>query len=215
MPHSPHLEALFSALRGVERTARARLIAGCADDTAKIERFFERPLSAARRDAHEAMAGMGSIPNADLAVSLRREAFERIGATCAERVCANVGLRARARFRMYANALADAEARIADAIAAAHLVPAKRLLPRMFAVGRVYIDGFRIPDPPERQSEIDDWIEELRSQLQSEIWRRAQIALDRVLMSGFNRLGIIKTRIDLALCAPSRARKIEWELESS
>jgi hypothetical protein len=206
MSQISRMEALFAALRGAEHMARAELIAGCEDDAAKIERFFERPLRAARREAYDALAGMGAISNVDLAVHLRREAFERLGTNCAEMVCANVGLRARARFRMYANALAEAEVRIADAIAATHLVPAKRPLPRMFAIGRIDLDDFRIPDPPARSSEVDDWIEQLGIAIRDEIDAHMKVALDRVLTHGFDRLGIIKTRIDLALCSLDRAR---------
>ncbi len=200
MPHSSQIQSLFATLRGVERTARARLIAGCADDVAKLERFFERPLAVARRDAHDALAGIGPIPDADLAANLRRETFERIGVTSAETVCANVGLRARARFKMYADELAKAEAPITDAIVATHLVAAKRPLPRMFSVGRIDIDGLRAPDPPERPSEIDGWVVDLHACIRDEISTGVKAALDRVLARGFNRLAVIKTRIDLALC---------------
>jgi hypothetical protein len=167
------------------------LIAGCADDVAKIDRFFERPLAVARRDAHDAIAA-----------NLLRESLERIGATCADKVRANVGLRARARFRTYTNELAEAEAPILDAIAANRLVTAKRLLPRMFTVGRIAIDGLRAPDPPELLSEIDDWVEELYACIRNEVSASVNAALDRVLAHGFDRLAIVKMRIELALCEP-------------
>ena len=203
MSHTSHMEALFAALRDVERSARARLIAGCAEDNARIERFLERPVAVARREAHDAMAGIGAIPDTDLAANLRREAFERIGITFAETVCSNVGLRARARFKMYANDLAGAEVIIAQALAETHLVPAKRLLPRMFAIGRLDIDEMRIPDPPRLPSEIDDWVEALRTGIRFEIQELVIAARDRVLTHGFDRLGIVKTRIDLALVGAS------------
>lgn len=201
MSHSLRLETLFAALRRVEREARLRLIAGCADDAARIERFLERPLSAARREAR--------------AANLRRDALEHIAVRCAEAVRSNVQLRARARFKIYTSELAESETRIADAIRATHLVAAKRLLPRMFAIGRINIAGMRLPEPPEHQSEIDDWIKELRRAIRDEIGACMQAALDRVLANGLDRLGVIKTRIGLALCAPSRARALERETQSS
>ncbi len=187
-----HTQALFAALRSAERRARTRLIAGCADDAAKIDRFFERPLAAARRDARDA-----------LAANLRCDAFERISTTCAQKVRANAGLRARARFRMYTNELAQAEAPIADAIAATGRVAAKRLLPRMFSVGRIEIGEPRTPHPPERQSDIDGWIKELRACICDEISAGAKVARERVLSHGFDRLAIVKARVELALREPA------------
>ena len=179
--------AVFAALRAAERTARAALIAGCEDDIATIGRFFERPLSDARRDAHDA-----------LALNLGRDTFERIGAACADKVRANVGLRARARFRMYTTQLARAEVQISQAIAARSLVAAKRPLPRMFTVGRIEIEWLRSPDPPERFTDVDGWVEELYACLRDEVGASVRAALDRVLSRGFQRLAIIKARLDLA-----------------
>ncbi|HTU69978.1 MAG TPA: hypothetical protein VMF11_06620 [Candidatus Baltobacteraceae bacterium] len=189
MSDSVRFEALFAALRSVEAEARVRLVAGCADDAARMERFLARPLGAARREAHVANLG--------------RETFERIAMRCARTACSNVQLRARARFKIYTSELAESETRIADAIRATHLVAAKRLLPRMFTIGRFDVAGMRIPEPPAHRSEVDDWIEELRGAVRDEIGAGLQAALDRVLAHGLDRLGIVKTRIGLALCARS------------
>jgi len=199
---SVRLEVLFANLRSVEREARVRLIAGCAKDDACIERHFERPLRVAKSNAVAALAAMGSGLESDLARSLRRETFDRIAMGFARLVAANVDLRARARFRLYTQEIAECEVSIAEAIAALHVVPAKRLLPRMFAIHRVLVDDIRYLDPPERASDIDAWIEQLHEVVLEEMRRCVETSLLRVLAQGSARLGIVKTRIDLALCAP-------------
>jgi len=198
------MEALFAQLRIAERTARERLIAGCSDDDAKIDRFLDRPIAAAAVAAHEAMAAMGNVADPDLAKNLRREAFERIAEACVEAVISNAALRARARFRIYASEIATVEADIADFISASHLVPAKRILPRMFSVGRIESDEIRVPEPPLGDAEIDEWGRRLRVTARNELKARLKTARERTLRHGYDRLGIIRTRIDLALCVPTR-----------
>jgi len=199
---SSRLETLFANLRSVERDARARLAAGCAEDDARIERYFERPLGIARDNAVAALAAMGCALESDLARNLRRESFERIAMGFARLVSANVDLRARARFRLYTQELADAEIAIAEAIAALRVVHAKRLLPRMFAIQRIAVDDLHYPDPPENSAEIDDWVEELHALVRSAVRRCVKASLARVLVHGSDRLGIVKTRINLALRTP-------------
>jgi hypothetical protein len=199
---SSRLETLFANLRSVERDANARLVAGCAEDDARIERYFEGPLGLARDNAVAAFAAMGCALESDLARSLRRESFERIAMGFARLVSANVDLRARARFRLYAQELAGAEIAITEAIAALRVVRAKRLLPRMFAIQRVAVDDLHYPDPPEAASEIDNWVEELHVLVRSALQRGVKASLASVLVHGSNRLGIVSTRISLALRTP-------------
>ncbi|MGB6984919.1 MAG: hypothetical protein WBD74_02960 [Candidatus Aquilonibacter sp.] len=179
------LEALFIDLRSIERAARVRLLAGCAEDEARIEEFFERPLCKAKTDATLALA--------------RQDGFDRIALTFARAVWANVNLRLRARFKIYTSELADAEIAIALAIAATRTARAKRHLPRMFALQRVRIDEAPAPDAPRHASEIATWVEELHGLVRDEVRRSVTISLGRVLAQGTNRLGVVKTRIDLAL----------------
>ena len=73
-----HLEELFANLRTVEQSARARLIAGCAEDDARLEQFFAHPLDVVEREAIAALAGEGTDLARDLRTNLRREAFDRI-----------------------------------------------------------------------------------------------------------------------------------------
>ncbi|HTX57455.1 MAG TPA: hypothetical protein VMD47_10200 [Candidatus Acidoferrales bacterium] len=203
---SMRLEALFADLRSIERDARARLVVGCAEDDARIERYFEKPLQILKNNAADALAAMGSGLERDLARNLRRETFDRIGMGFARLVSANVDLRARARFRLYAQELADAEIAIVQAIAAMRVVRAKRMLPRMFAIQRVSVDDLRFPEPPESASEIGDWVKELHGLVREAVRRRVDAALLRVLAHGSDRLGIVKSRIDLALRTPPRSR---------
>jgi len=205
MSQRTRMDGLFEQLRYAERSARARLLAGHADDVTKIERYFIHPMKVAERSACDALTGIGTVDDADLAAALRQEAFERIASACAESIFANVSLRLRARFRMYVDEIAQAEVRIADAISAAHLVRAKRILPRMFAVGRIDADALAIPRAPDDEASIEDWLELLSRAIHDELAAASKRALEKLLDQGYTRLGIIKTRIDLALCVPTRS----------
>ena len=184
---SEHLETLFANLRRTERCARARLLTGCATDDDRLEQFFEHPLRLLEYDAVAMLDSMGG-----------RDAFDRLGLAFARVVCANIGLRARARLKTYAKELADAEIAIAQAIAAMRIVRAKRLLPKMFAIRRLAIDDLRVPEPPERASEVRDWVDELHGLVRIEVQRRIEEGRSSVLAHGTARLGIIKTRMALA-----------------
>ena len=181
---SSHLEALFADLREVERAARARLLAGCAEDEARIDEFFERPLRRMRADAALAFA--------------HHDGFDRVALRFSRAVWANVGLRLRARFKIYASELAGAETAIASAIAAIRTTRAKRHLPKMFAIQRVTIDAVHAPAAPQHAAEIGDWVDELHQAVRVEVRRSVAVSLGRVLAQGANRLGVVKTRIDLA-----------------
>ncbi|MHB8239974.1 MAG: hypothetical protein ACYDFS_10130, partial [Vulcanimicrobiaceae bacterium] len=99
-----------------------------------------------RREAIDAISGMGKNLDADLAAHLRREAFVRIANRFAERIRAN------------------AEARIAEAIAASRTTRAKRLFPRMFTIHYLDFDDLHFPDAPsdDSEEEIGAWIERLQ-----------------------------------------------------
>ncbi|MGA8841327.1 MAG: hypothetical protein WBG27_00370 [Candidatus Aquilonibacter sp.] len=207
MPHTPHrLEELFTNLRRVEKAARARLIAGCAEDDARLEEFFVHPLRVVEREAIAALAGQGTGLERDLATNLGRDVFDRIGLGFGRFVCANIGLRARARFKIYAREITDAEIAIIEAIAVMRVLRAKRRLPKMFAIQRVTIEDLRIPAGPEHASEVRAWVDELHRLVRDEVRRTLAASRDRVLAHGSERMGIVKTRIDLALFAPVQPR---------
>ena len=207
MPYTPHrLEELFADLRNVERGARERLIAGCAEDDARLEQFFAHPLTVVEREAVAALAGEGTNLERDLANNLRRDVFDRIGLGFGRLVCANVGLRARARFKIYARELAGAEMAIVEAIAVMRVVRARRILPKMFAIQRVTIEDIRIPSAPEHASEVRAWVAELHRLVRDEVRCSVAVSRDRVLAHGSERLGIVKTRIALAIFAPAPPR---------
>ncbi|HTX03578.1 MAG TPA: hypothetical protein VMD07_07840 [Candidatus Acidoferrales bacterium] len=190
----------------MEKVARARLIAGCADDDARLEQFFAHPLDVVEREAIAALAGEGASLERDLANNLRQDAFDRIGLGFGRLVCANVGLRARARFKIYTREIADAEIAIAEAIAVMRVQRAKRLLPKMFAIQRVTIEDLRIPAAPQQASEVPDWVDELHRLVRDEVRCSVAVSRDRVLAHGSERLGIVKTRIELAIFPRVRLR---------
>jgi len=206
MPHTPYLEELFARLRSVEKAARARLIAGCAEDDERLEQFFANPLRVVEREALAALDGQSTNLERDLATNLRRDIFDRIGLGFGRLVCANVGLRARARFKIYAREIADAEIAIAEAIAVMRVVRAKRLLPKMFAIQRVWIEDLRVPPGPEHASEVCAWVGELHRLVRDEVRCTVALSRDHVLAHGSERMGIVKTRIALAMFAPVPAR---------
>jgi len=206
MPHTPHLEELFARLRSVEKAARARLVAGCAEDDERLEEFFVHPLRVLEREALAALDGQGTNLERELATNLRRDAFDRIGLGFGRLVCANIGLRARARFKLYARELADAEIAVVEAIAVMRVVRARHLLPKMFAIQRVSIEDLRVPPGPEHASEVCAWVDALHRLVRDEVRRILAVSRDYVLAHGCERMGIVKARIALATFAPVPAR---------
>ncbi|MHB8213779.1 MAG: hypothetical protein ACYDGW_09070 [Vulcanimicrobiaceae bacterium] len=207
VPDHAIIESLFAELRDAERVAGERLEAGCADDAKAIETFFRQPLESARREAIDAISGMGKNLEADLAAHLRREAFVRIASRFAEQIRANAGMRARARFKRYAQELANAEARIAEAIAASRTTRAKRLFPRMFTIHYLDFDDLHFPDAPsdDSEEEIEAWIERLRRCVRDLLTAQVDSEREHVLACGIERLGIVSARMHLALHAHQRA----------
>lgn len=189
---------IFNRLRETERTARAGLIVGIESDIVSLGCFMVRPLAAARTKGEEALAALGAIEEEDLCASIRGETFERIALDCATAVYANVGVRARARFRTYTEALSDVERSLAAAIARAGA--ARRAFPPpMFALERIESEGFALPGPPRDVGEIDEWIRLLRALLEAEIVARMRAACGRTLARGLARLGTVKARALVAL----------------
>ena len=195
------LEALFAELRSAEHYARRRLLVGFAEDTAKIECFFEYPMRNAQQEALDALATVGCLLEPDLAKNLRREAFNRIGVCCIKAVLANTAIRVRARFRIYARELVAAENRIEEAVASMGVPNARRYVPRMFPIQRLHLGPCSIPEPPDCASGVSEWIEALHVLARDRIERCMDVAVARVLSSGRKRLGVVKKRIDLALAA--------------
>ncbi len=196
------LETLFDHLRRTERVERAELLAGYMQDVARIERFLEHPLAIAQREAEAALASMGTGLESELARSLLRESFDHIANEFARLVCASVGLRMRARFRIYANALAEAEVAIAECIVAISRVPTRHPIPKMFAIHRLEIDDLHVPAPPEDTSGLKVWTRALHDAILEKLRKSVEESLRYVLTQGSDRLGVVKTRINLALTSP-------------
>lgn len=206
MSQSQSIDILLIQLRATELRARDRLIAGCTEDMAVCGRLFDRPMKAARQEAFDALAALGDCADPELYRAISRETFDRIGSSCAEKVCSNAALRARARFRIYVEEIAQVEDLIENALAAYNQAT-KRFFPRMFAIGALATDGFSIPSVSgQHQSEVSDWLLVLRAEIELELKRRVTVARDAVLVQGRKRLGIIRARVALALCAPSPNR---------
>ena len=189
---------IFNHLRETERTVRAGLLLGIEADIASIDRFIVRPFAAARSKGQEAIAALGSMDEEDLHASIRGETFDRIALDCTIAVYANVGVRARARFRTYAEALSDVERSLAAAIARAGSTR-RAFPPPMFALERIESEGFALPGPPRDVGEIDGWLRLLRASLEAEIVARMRTACERTLARGLARLGTVKARALVAL----------------
>lgn len=177
-PRLPGNENLFDDLRRAEQAARAELLAGCAQDAARIEDFFTRTLDVVRCEALAAF---------------ERKSLDRIGSNFVQLVSANVGLRLRARFRIYVNALAHAEVAIA----------ANVTLPRMFPVRGPAFGEVRVPSAPATANGIEYWTRQLQHAVVDALRDGIDGSLARVLSQGTHRLCVVKARIDLAQRLPA------------
>ncbi|MDE2482049.1 MAG: hypothetical protein KGN02_07655 [bacterium] len=157
---------------------------------------------------------MGSMLEPELAKNLRREAFHRIGVTCVKAVLANIALRLRARFRIYAREIAGAETRIESVLASMRLPSARHYIPRMFPIQRLHLEPGNIPEPPDCASDVGDWLKALHASARDQIERCLDAAVARVLSSGTDRMGVVKTRIDLALVSTSQNRPTRGRAET-
>lgn len=195
--------SLFPTLCIAERSARARLITGCEQDLKNASRFLERPLANARLEATYVFHALTAAAHE---AADRRAMFARIASQCADVASDNIGLRARARFRMYSDALAAVESDIAIALRGASHRSSKRILPRMFAMQKVVLKLTAAPTPPLYASGIPVWVARLESVITQAIVNTVEAALARTTQLGLERLGIVKSRIDLALYdSPTRS----------
>jgi hypothetical protein len=163
-------EVHISLARRHERAARLSLEAGCAEDLAWAERLFASRLTVARRELQACLAGAGSFgdPSVDRVV-IYRAAQEIVGA-CARSVADSANLRFRARFRMYADAVCESEARLIAR-------------PRKVTLPRLDLGDVPTPIPPISSSPglIDTWVRELRSHLRTALQREVETAKSKLV----------------------------------
>jgi len=184
-------------LREAERAASLALDRGCVEDLGIIERFLSGPLRDAELEMRDEMMSLGD-EHSLLSHSLAAQAINAVGERCWEKVFANVALRFRARFSMYADALVEAEARFfADAgLSKAAL---GRRKPRRVTVPRVIA-----PDAPAlsietggRDSVVLGCVAQLERRLREAIAEEVEGARARLIRRG--RLNLARTRIAFRL----------------
>lgn len=126
---------IAASVREEERRARAELAQGCESDLSRVERFVSRPATRARTELHLAILSIGNM-DAQVRRRLIADAAQEAATGCARRAFSNADVRFRARFRIYADALAAAQDRVRRGprrrIALPHLEPncESSLLPR-------------------------------------------------------------------------------------
>jgi hypothetical protein len=175
--------AIARRLRDAERAAKEVLERGCAEDLSALEHFVARPLQKAR---------------AQLEARTSPSAAEQIAQRCAGEVFANGSVRFRARFSMYASALAYAERRFLVDAATLVAGDAPRLRPpRRITLPRIDLrDDWAIVARCDACS-ADQWFEELRKgvccALEREVDRARRVLLERGAAS------LIRTRVVLRL----------------
>jgi hypothetical protein len=195
------LTVLGERLRSDERAAREALDRGCAADLAAFAQFARASLRTARAAVQTCVLSTGPVD-----LQLRRHVLATGAAdaavTCARAVFANAGLRVRARFAMYADALAAAERRfIDDARGALGDDGARLRAQRRIAIASVECEDERsvVPSCELTASSLDAWSHELESRIRvalaSEVERGRRALLKRGSAS------LARTRVALRLAA--------------
>lgn len=190
------LDHLISRLRNAEKIARKRLECGCAEDMANLDNYLDRPLRAAEKDASAILCEAARESRSEVADDADREGFRRIGIRCARLACANLDMRARARFRIYTASFVAIEADIANALVTDRT--SRRLFPRMFVIPHLAVGGNRLPEGPRSPSRVCVWSQQLRIDIRIELAAQMRDALSVVLGHGFERLAAVNARINLA-----------------
>ncbi len=163
---------IAAQLREDERVARKALERGCREDMLSLQRLTARPLRKARHELLECTLSIGALDPILRRNVLTQEA-EAVALRCAQNAFANADVRFRARFGIYANALADAQER--------HLE--RRL--RRIALPHLMLEDERsvVPHCEISPSTVDEWIEELgrklRAALEDEARRACRAAAER------------------------------------
>ena len=186
-------EAGATRLREAERVAAATLDRGCVEDLNEIGRFLAGPIREAEAEIRDEVASLGGA-DPILRHNVLVQQLGDIAERCWEKVFANIALRFRARFSIYAQALLDAEERFLSEVDPGRRVRRRRK-PRRVVVPRVMA-----PDAPaltlERggdESVILGCVEQLERRLRDAIAEEVERARVRLVRRGS--IHLARTRI--------------------
>lgn len=179
-------------LREAEQRARERLERGCRDDATSLRRLIAGPLRKARLELRERILSIGSLDPVSRRNLLAQEA-EEVAMRCAHNALANTDVRFRARFGMYATAIADEQEALLGR-------PPRRItLPHLTLDDEPSV----VPRSEVSLASVDAWIEELGNTLclalEHEAWRAYGVTAERGSRS------LARARIALRLRQKQRA----------
>jgi hypothetical protein len=198
-----NLIGLATQLDEHERVEREALEDGCARDLGSIDRFLAGPLRNAQIDLEAELLSVGALDPA-LRRNLLTQAAEEITVRRARDAFVNADVRFRARFSINASALAEAKQRFLEAAKAAidadmRLRPQRRIIiPHLELEDDLSI----VPRCEVSSSTIDDWIDELRSNLRQAIANAVDNACRSLVKRGS--ASIARARVGLRLATHGR-----------
>ncbi len=180
------VNAAWQILRDDEAAARVVLESGCRTDLSTLDRFVAKPVRRAREELADHFLSLGTLAP-DLSAALTRSHSELVAMRCAQMAFENAGVRFRARFGFYAEALLAAQERFVRAAAqgAGDLAKPPRP-PRRIALPRIEVDDEReiLPDAACSFAEIDGWIAELEQRLRSALVEHVERAMRSLIGRG-------------------------------
>jgi hypothetical protein len=198
-----NLVALSAELREAERDARQKLDQGCAEDLASIERLLDRPLREARTELEAAINGLGPLEPV-LKCNIIDQFADDAALRCTRKAFANASVRFRARFALYAEALAEAERGFLDKARAAI---GGTMLPR--AQRRITLPHIELDDDLAialkynvSLENIDRWVDDLERHLRALLEREVNRA--RWSLISRAHASLARTRVALRLAAQGR-----------
>lgn len=187
-----------------ERRARELLTQGCAADLRTIDRFISRPLERAKEKLLDELHAVGDIDRT-FRRNLLRELSETIALECSREVFANVDVHFRARFALYADALAQAEQAFVDDIRILIADPQVRVhYQRRVTLPHVVLEDERsvVPDCEPSLEDARKWINELRVllglELEQQVYRAIRALTDRASAS------VARTRVAVRYAAQGK-----------
>jgi hypothetical protein len=180
-------------LREAERKAREALEQGCADDLMRVALLFGGPLRHAGAKLETWLLGLGSSDSIFERTILMEQVID-VQRDCMARVFANANVRFRARFGIYASALAEAEhefLRTSSELADAHFGESRRIaLPHI----KTPDDWPRTPESEiSSASDVDEWTERLGQAIFSCLAREVNRARAALLRRG--RASLARTQL--------------------
>ena len=170
------------AVRRREADARALLESGCREDVAALRGLLESHLRKARR-------AIEACPRP------AKERADAIAAICVKRAFANANVRFRARFAIYAEALAAAERHVRSRGV------------RRIALPRILCENERsiVPEMAPEAHAADRWMAELESRLSGSL----QGAIERACRAVIQRGAVRLARASIAFRLGASATRIE------